>query len=319
MAFSDNLQYLRKRDKITQEELADKLGVSRQSVSKWETGEAYPETDKLLVLCDLFDVTLDGLLREDLTAAPAVAQAAAEGREYARHMDSFSRGIALGVFLVLLGVAVCVALAGVSFYFAEPTASLLTVLGAVAVILFVAAAVFIFCLYGIRYDRFRKEHPVMDAVFDEKDVKAFTKRFAVRMACLVAGILIDVVFLILLTAFIDAGFIRAAHPDGACCYVTAVFLAVLGGIVGGLTYNGIQHTKYNVAEYNEQTRNELHPSPRSKLKDAICGAIMLTATALFLVLGFVGNRWHPGWVVFPVGGIFCAIVGTLLGAKDDHE
>ena len=38
MAFADNLQYLRKRDKITQEELADKLQVSRQSVSKWETG-----------------------------------------------------------------------------------------------------------------------------------------------------------------------------------------------------------------------------------------------------------------------------------------
>ena len=54
MSFSENLQYLRKRDRITQEELADKIGVSRQSVSKWETGEAYPETDKLIVLCDMF-------------------------------------------------------------------------------------------------------------------------------------------------------------------------------------------------------------------------------------------------------------------------
>lgn len=46
MSFAENLQTLRKRDKITQEELADKLQVSRQSVSKWETGEAYPETEK---------------------------------------------------------------------------------------------------------------------------------------------------------------------------------------------------------------------------------------------------------------------------------
>jgi len=65
MSFSENLHYLRKRDKVTQEELADKLGVSRQSVSKWETGEAYPETDKLLLLCDLFGVSLDGLMRGD--------------------------------------------------------------------------------------------------------------------------------------------------------------------------------------------------------------------------------------------------------------
>lgn len=63
MSFADNLQYLRKKNKITQEELAEELGVSRQSVSKWETGEAYPETEKLISLCDKFGVTLDELLR----------------------------------------------------------------------------------------------------------------------------------------------------------------------------------------------------------------------------------------------------------------
>ena len=71
MSFSENLQYLRKRDRITQEELADKIGVSRQSVSKWETGEAYPETDKLIVLCDMFNVSLDVMVRGD-ASAPAV-------------------------------------------------------------------------------------------------------------------------------------------------------------------------------------------------------------------------------------------------------
>lgn len=50
MSFAENLQYLRKRDKVTQEGLAETLGVSRQSVSKWETGEAYPETEKIIAL-----------------------------------------------------------------------------------------------------------------------------------------------------------------------------------------------------------------------------------------------------------------------------
>ncbi|MGN0807015.1 MAG: helix-turn-helix domain-containing protein [Candidatus Coproplasma sp.] len=67
MSFADNLQYLRKKNKITQEELAEELNLSRQSISKWETGEAYPETDKLILLCDKFGVTLDELLRGDVT------------------------------------------------------------------------------------------------------------------------------------------------------------------------------------------------------------------------------------------------------------
>ena len=66
MSFAGNLQYLRRRDRITQEELADFLQVSRQSISKWETGEAYPETEKLFALCDKFEVSLDALLRGNL-------------------------------------------------------------------------------------------------------------------------------------------------------------------------------------------------------------------------------------------------------------
>ncbi len=69
MPLAENLQYLRKRDKITQEELADKLQVSRQSVSKWETGEAYPETEKIIALCDIFGVTMDDLMRGDVSGS----------------------------------------------------------------------------------------------------------------------------------------------------------------------------------------------------------------------------------------------------------
>ena len=54
MSFGQNLQFLRKmRNKMTQEELADRLGVSRQTVSKWELDAAYPEMSKVLELCQL--------------------------------------------------------------------------------------------------------------------------------------------------------------------------------------------------------------------------------------------------------------------------
>lgn len=66
MNFADRLQELRKAKGFSQEDLAERLNVSRQSVSKWETGSGYPETEKLLILCDILDVNLDYLLRDKL-------------------------------------------------------------------------------------------------------------------------------------------------------------------------------------------------------------------------------------------------------------
>jgi transcriptional regulator with XRE-family HTH domain len=65
--FGTNLQFLRRRSGITQETLAQQMGVSRQTVSKWESGEAMPELGKLMDLSDIFSCKLDSLLREDLT------------------------------------------------------------------------------------------------------------------------------------------------------------------------------------------------------------------------------------------------------------
>ena len=69
MFFGNNLQYLRKvNGNMTQEKLAEKLGVSRQTISRWESAEAYPELPKLLDLCEIFRTNLDDLLRKDMAA-----------------------------------------------------------------------------------------------------------------------------------------------------------------------------------------------------------------------------------------------------------
>ena len=65
MTFGDRLSRLRRENNLTQEQLAGLLGVSRQSVSKWESDAAYPETDKLIRLCELLGCTLDALVRGD--------------------------------------------------------------------------------------------------------------------------------------------------------------------------------------------------------------------------------------------------------------
>ncbi len=87
MSFAENMQYLRKRDGLTQEELAEKLDVSRQSVSKWETGEAFPETEKLIALCDMFGVNLDSLLRGDVGQGGAGATRG-EAHKKAKYYDA---------------------------------------------------------------------------------------------------------------------------------------------------------------------------------------------------------------------------------------
>ena len=64
MTLGDKLSKLRKENNYTQEQLADILGVSRQAISKWESDISYPETDKLIRMSELFDCSLDYLLKE---------------------------------------------------------------------------------------------------------------------------------------------------------------------------------------------------------------------------------------------------------------
>lgn len=337
MYIAKNLQFLRKREKITQEDLAEKLNVSRQSVSKWETGEAYPETDKLLALCDLFDVSLDGLMRTDLTTDAVdgnnkddnnidnidnISQSTDAGDSgstkmtdyavYENHVNKFSRGIAIGVLLIIFGIAVCVALSGYSFVLSGTAGEITSIMGGVSVISFTAVSVFLFVLFGQRNESFKKAHPIVAEPIKPTEIKGF----AVNMAALASGILADVVYLIIMTSLIDTQIIKTVNEDMAICYVTAAFLAIFAFIVCGLVYLGIQHNKIAVGEYNKQTAREQHPTQHDKVVGAVCGAVMLTATAVFMLLGFIGDYWHPAWVAFPVGGIICGIINLILNAKN---
>lgn len=66
MKFGENLYNLRKAAKMSQEKLAEKIGVTRQSVSKWENGESYPEMDNIMKLCDIFHCTINELVHENM-------------------------------------------------------------------------------------------------------------------------------------------------------------------------------------------------------------------------------------------------------------
>ena len=69
MSFGENLQNIRKKNQLSQEGLAEMLGVSRQAVSKWELGEGYPEVEKLMLLSKKLNISLDSLLVGENVAA----------------------------------------------------------------------------------------------------------------------------------------------------------------------------------------------------------------------------------------------------------
>lgn len=106
MTFGEKLQELRRKAGMSQDALAERIEVSRQAVSKWERDEAMPETEKVIRLAKLFDVSLDELLLDRVDrAAPQVPQANAYGeikRDVKRH------GYKLGYALIVLGVLICV-------------------------------------------------------------------------------------------------------------------------------------------------------------------------------------------------------------------
>ena len=70
MSFADNLKQLRKEKQLSQEELAEILNVSRQAVSKWEQGIGYPEVEKLLLLSNKLNISLDSLMATEIAQAP---------------------------------------------------------------------------------------------------------------------------------------------------------------------------------------------------------------------------------------------------------
>ena len=147
--FSENLSQLRREAGYTQESLAEAMGVSRQAVSKWESGQAMPEAATLVDLADLLGCSLDQLMREELPESlPAPVPTAenvpdsGEGlyAAWCALVDRFSAMVAAGVTLILLGVASTAALEGL---WGERDLNALPLLGAVAV------AVFLFITGGM--------------------------------------------------------------------------------------------------------------------------------------------------------------------------
>lgn len=290
MSFGTNLQYLRKRAEMTQEDFAEKMGVSRQSVSKWESDGAFPEMEKLTQICSMFGCDLDSLIRGSVEEKLHTDQYG-----YDEHMNTFIRMITSGVALIFAGLTVMFLMNGLGV-----TESL----GFLTFFAFIIVAVTLFILGGIDHGSFTKKHPEIKDFYTDEQRTAFDKRFPKLIASAVAMILIGVMWLIASDDIIG-------HTQENYEYlITAPFFIILTVAVPILVYAGMTKEKFDLDEY-EKTYTNSDDSPAGR----ICGCIMLLATAVFLVWGLVFNGWGICWVVYPVGGVLCGIAGIIFGNK----
>ncbi len=160
MILADKIMNLRKKQGWSQEELAEKLDVSRQSVSKWEGGLSIPDLNKIIAMSDLFGVSTDYLLKDELEqVTPSETQDSddvtsarridtEDANRYLDRVDRISWRIAIGVMLCILSPVVLILLAGLSEA-GHIEEGLATAVGLLALFSLVASAVAIFVPNGI--------------------------------------------------------------------------------------------------------------------------------------------------------------------------
>lgn len=293
MSFSENLQILRKMKNMSQEQLAEKLEVSRQAVSKWESGNGYPETDKLISICEIFECSIDEILKGKISENTNGDKA-----EYENLMNRFSKGMALGVGLILVGVTIFMYFAGMEEKY--------SIIGLVILLLFVLMAVPMFIVLGMEQESYKKKNPQLPNMYTTEEIEKFNSKFAKAIALGVGlNILgaIQLIFLYGMEIFNDESTVPVA-----------ILLALTTVAVPIYIYYGIQKSKYDIELYNKIVSQEFKKSDEKVGK--ICGVIMLIATIIFFCLGTFRSLWHVAWVVYPIGGLMCGIVSIIFENKN---
>ncbi len=297
MNFGKNLQKIRKAKGLSQEELAERMEVSRQAISKWESGAARPELEKVNELSEILYCSTDELLKGGFQEKKAVLSNDKASHE--RLMNKFARWISLAIALVLLGTSLLLGISALGMPYTD--------YGIVILIALVAVSAPIFVMRGIELGNFKMKHPKLEYFYTQTEIDGYDGKFAGLIAAGVSVIMLGLVVFLGLTV---TNVFAAESPMPA-----AIFLLFVTVGAPMFVYAGIQKSKYDIAQYNKENTPRFRKN--SDKLGRISGAIMMLATIVFLLLGFLCDGWKLAWLVFPVAGILCGIVATIL--QDNEE
>ena len=323
MILADKIIENRKKNGWSQEELAEKLGVSRQSVSKWEGAQSMPDMKKILQLAEIFDVSTDYLLRDeievsdpseivpvdrDLGEEEVRSVSMEEANAFLSFNERAARMISTGVMLCILSPVLMIVLGGFAeakrIPYNEYTMGILGV-AIMLTMVSVAVALFVYCgLKGKPYEYLESqnidtEYGVAGMVKERRNAYADTHN-----RLLILGIMLCVISAI--PMFLISAF-HYSHDDGALLALGTGMLLLLCAIgVKMIVLTCIRQGGMDrLLEEGDYTRL----NKRVGRYDGIYWAIV---TAIYLGWSFVSQRWDFTWIVWPVAGVLFAAYREIL-------
>jgi transcriptional regulator with XRE-family HTH domain len=312
MILADKIINLRKKNGWSQEELANKMDVSRQAVSKWESAQTVPDLQKILQLAELFGVTTDYLLKDEIETEEFTSDSTEnvktitmeEANEYLTLRRKASWQIAVGtllcilspVTLFILGAASEIPSLGVS-------EELMGIAGLGVLFLFVicAIAIFIYCGFKsdpysfLENDEFKLAYGVKGLASDRK------KKF--RNTYVLCNIIATILCVISPVPLIISGF----FDNDLLSVLMLVVLFVLVGIATFIfTVVGVQNASM------EKLLKEGEYSEKEKTNNTLKGVVGLAywgiIATIFIVWSYKADAFDISWVVFVIGGVLYPLV-----------
>ena len=297
MILADKITEERKKNGWSQEELANQLGVSRQAVSKWESAGAVPDLQRILQMSELFGVSTDYLLKDEMKAENITYHESTESyaeplkkvtmenaNEFLDMKRNGSKVVANATSMcilspILLIVLVTMAEDGV-FHVSE---SLATVFGCVFLLGMVAAAVFLFITYGMRESHM--EHFEKECFETEYGVSGMVREKKIPMN-------------------------QFLSEDYYCGLSVGLLLFILAIGVNLLVRVGMVKSSYDtLLQEGEYTKEE---KLFKKKTDTFSGVYWCLTTAIYLAWSFWTMSWDITWIVWPVAGVlFAALLGVV--------
>lgn len=328
MILAEKIINLRKKNGWSQEELAEKLGVTRQSISKYEGAQSIPDLDKILKLSEIFGVTTDYLIKDELEEeeyAPSqmhenesesdrsVHKVTMEmANEYLQIIDWTAGKTAFATMLCILSPIVLLMLGAMSempdYHISENAAA---GIGICVLIVLIAIAVTIFILCGMKtkkYEFMEKEdietaYGVSGMVKEKRD--AYHSPYVTQLVIGITCCICSVIPLFGTLAVSESDFYMVS---AVCMLLTLVAIGTYFIVRSAAKMNAMNQ----LLEEEDYTRQKKHENKK------MSGPVMvywLIATAIYLAWSFTTNDWDRTWIIWPVVGVlfpaFYAIVNGI--------
>ena len=323
MILADKIIEERKKNGWSQEELAEKLGVSRQAVSKWESAGSMPDLQRIIQMAELFGVSTDYLLREDIVqeevsvytdsvnknSGPVQRVSMEDANVFLDMKKKSAPVIANAVFMCIISPVLLILLSSMAeepmFHITENFAA---GVGVVFLLTVIAAAVFLFITNGIKESHM--EHLEKECFETEYGVTGMVKeRSRSFEPVYTRGLAIGVVLCIIAVVPL---FIAAAMeaPDYICGILVCVLLVMIACgvnlIVRVSIIKGSYDTLLQEGEFSKEEKKA------KKKLGALSSAYWCLATAIYLGWSFWTMQWDLTWIVWPVAGVLYAAVSGIM-------